>query len=405
MKKQVKKVLIILFIILLIIISKKILLKKYTIVYEKNNYKIKEIFQDENIQKYTMIITKKDHSFIYQINHNFHKNKKIVKEINTFKNNNLECIIPIYTRKVENEIYCNIDNQQVSIDYLLKSKNTNFKKIKEKIKKYKISFPNSSNIKKKYKSIQVYQDNISEKDIYYIWNYKGVYILDNNKTNYKQFLKEDIYDNIVATAINNYYVLLENLSVNGIEKIYYYDYKKNIINIFSPKIVLSKDTYINGIKGNLIYLTDKREKKQYILNIKKEKIERIDQDGTTYISYEDNKKIVMSKSDFLMKEQYFTNNTIIDNKIASSNDIRKENGMYYYLQDNKIYQALEKEPKKAIILLELEDIKSWYIQEDELLLLQKDTLYSYNEQRGLRKILKSNELNYNYKNIYKLGKK
>ena len=59
----------------------------------------------------------------------------------------------------------------------------------------------------------------------------------------------------------------------------------------------------------------------------------------------------MSKSDFLMKEQYFTNNIIIDNKITSSKDIRKENGMYYYLQDNKIYQALEENPKKTIILL------------------------------------------------------
>lgn len=405
MKKKKKIILFFIVLMIIVILCQKIFLKEYTVVYEKNKYKIKEIFQAKDNQKYTMIITKKNHNYVYKINHNFHKNKKIIKEIKTFQKNNLVCIIPLYTKNVENELYCNIDKQQVSVDYLIKSKNVNFKKIKEKIKKYNISLPHSSNIKKKYKSIQVYQDNISEKEIYYLWNYKGLFILDNKKLNYQEFLEEDLYDNIVATTINNYYVLLENSSVNGVHRIYYYDYKKNKVNYFSPKYVVSKDTYINGTKDGIIYITDKREKKQYTLNIRKEKMERIDQDETTYILYEDNKKKIMSKSDFLIKEQYFTNDTIINNKITNSKDLRKENGIYYYLEDNKIYQALEKDPKKTIILLELEDIKDFYIEEDEILILQKDTLYSYNEKKGLRKILQSSELNYNYKNIYKLGKK
>mgnify|MGYP003315922108 CR=1 FL=1 len=34
-----------------------------------------------------------------------------------------------------------------------------------------------------------------------------------------------------------------------------------------------------------------------------------------------------------------------------------------------------------------------------------NSIYEYTEKEGLRKIVKSNELKYNYKNIYKIGKK
>ena len=43
--------------------------------------------------------------------------------------------------------------------------------------------------------------------------------------------------------------------------------------------------------------------------------------------------------------------------------------------------------------------------EDEIILLKDDTRYSYTEDNGLQKILENNELKYNYKNIYKVGKK
>ena len=54
--------------------------------------------------------------------------------------------------------------------------------------------------------------------------------------------------------------------------------------------------------------------------------------------------------------------------------------------------------------MELNDIKEWELVGDEIILLSDKTIYSYTEDNGIRKIVENNELKYNYKNIYKVGK-
>ncbi|MCR5020025.1 hypothetical protein, partial [Ruminococcus sp.] len=61
--------------------------------------------------------------------------------------------------------------------------------------------------------------------------------------------------------------------------------------------------------------------------------------------------------------------------------------------------------KYSKLLLELEDIKEWKVYDNVIVIMAKDAIYTYTEKEGLRKIVQSNELKYNYKNIYKIGKK
>ena len=86
-------------------------------------------------------------------------------------------------------------------------------------------------------------------------------------------------------VVDQYYVLFENNSVNGIEKVYYYNAEKDKVDSFKLKTKLSKNSYINGVVNNLIYVTDKKAKKEYTVNIKKKSITEIDSDQTKYIIY------------------------------------------------------------------------------------------------------------------------
>lgn len=402
MKKKVKIIIIIICLVLIILEIRKLSTKKYTITYSIDDYQINEVYQNK---KYYLIMSKKKNTYIYPIEESFNKNKKIIKNIREYKSNNVICILPTYRKSIEKNIYCTLDNQQVSNDYLIKTKNSDFQKIQKQLKKEDITWPSNSTTTQNYKKMKTYQKNIDSEDIYYIWNYKGIDIVDSNKILSQKFLESDLYDNILATSIKNYYVLLENTSVNGIKKIYYYDYKNSKLKTMSLKEPLSKDIYINGVVDNIIYLTDKKEKKQYTLNISKKKLERIDQDETTYIIYENGEKKELSKSDFFMKEQYFTNNKVVNEKITTSEDLRLQGDYYYFLENNKIYKVLKTYPNHKILLLELDNIKEWNLIEDKIILLQEDTIYTYQEQTGLRIILQKNELKYNYKDIYKIGKK
>ena len=121
-------------------------------------------------------------------------------------------------------------------------------------------------------------------------------------------------------------------------------------------------------------------------------------DDINYITYQNNKKKELSKSDFFMNDQYFDNTYTVDNKI-------KDNNYYYYYKNNRIYKALDTNKKYSKLLLELDDIKEWKVYNNTIVIMARDTIYQYTEKEGLRKIVKSNELKYNYKNIYKIGKK
>ena len=394
---KIKKIILVIFLLVLVYFGYRILIKEHEVSYTIDKYKIKEHFYINKNHYYDLIISKDKLNYTYTLDKNLSKEKRIIKEIKTYKSNNLVCIVPIYKENIELNVYCNLDNEEVSNDYLIKTYNNDFKIIKKKIKKYKIKYPSNKNIYKKYKKNTVFQNNILDNYNYYIWNYKGILVLNNKELKYQKILNYDLYDNIMAVSIDRYYVLFENTDVNGIKNIYYYDSKNKKLNTFKLKEKLSKDSYINGVVDNYIYVTDRKNKKEYKINILKKIITQVD-DDINYITYQNNKKKELSKSDFFMNDQYFDNTYTVDNKI-------KDNNYYYYYKNNRIYKSLDTNKKHSKLLLELEDIKEWKVYNDIIVIMAKDTIYQYTEKEGLRKIVKSNELKYNYKNIYKIGKK
>lgn len=401
---KIKKLFLVIFLLILVYCGYRILYKEHEVSYKINKYNIKEHFYIEKKHYYDLIINKGKLNYTYTLDKNLSKQKRIIKSIKTYKSNNLVCIVPIYKENIELNVYCNLDNKQVSNDYLIKSYNKDFKKIKKKIKKYKIKYPSSKTIYKKYKKNTIFQNNILDNYNYYIWNYKGILILNNKELKYQKILDYDLYDNIMATTIDRYYVLFENTNVNGIENIYYYDSKSNKLNKFKLKEKIDKDSYINGVVDNIIYVTDRKNKKEYKINIIKKTIERID-DDINYIIYENNNKKTISKSDFFTNDQSFNDKLIKDNKVTSSLELIKYNNYYYYYENNKIYKALDTNKKYSTLLLELDDIKEWKVYDDIIIIMARDTIYQYTDKEGLRRIVKSNELKYNYKNIYKIGKR
>lgn len=394
---RIKKIILVIFLLVLVYFGYRILIKEHEVSYTIDKYRIKEHFYINKNHYYDLIISKDKLNYTYTLDKNLSKEKRIIKEIKTYKSNNLVCIVPIYKENIELNVYCDLDNEEVSNDYLIKTYNNDFKIIKKKIKKYKIKYPSNKNIYKKYKKNTVFQNNILDNYNYYIWNYKGILVLNNKELKYQKILNYDLYDNIMAVSIDRYYVLFENTDVNGIKNIYYYDSKNKKLNTFKLKEKLSKDSYINGVVDNYIYVTDRKNKKEYKINILKKIITQVD-DDINYITYQNNKKKELSKSDFFMNDQYFDNTYTVDNKI-------KDNNYYYYYKNNRIYKSLDTNKKHSKLLLELEDIKEWKVYNDIIVIMAKDTIYQYTEKEGLRKIVKSNELKYNYKNIYKIGKK
>ena len=393
-RKQIKLLVLLIFIILLIPFIRKIFIKEYNIIYEKNNFIINEIYKYENKEhKYEINIKNKEYEITYLLNEDFNKNNEIIKDIKLYQEKDINCILPIYTKNIENKLYCVKDNKQVSNYYL--NKNKDYNNILKQVKKYKIKKLESNNKTTKYKNLTIYKNNLNEEDIFTIWDYKGINIIEKNKNKYVKILDYDLYDEIKTIIYDKYFVLFENSHVDGIENIYYYDFKKDKLKLYNPEIIISKDFYINGVVNNLIYVTDNKAKKEYTINLIKKEIEQISK-ANEYITYKDNKFISLTKSDYFMEKQIFSNNKT-KNKSISKEDHIKENNIYYYIEDNKFIRKIE--DRNSEILFELENIKDWKIINGKILLISEDILYIYDDNRGLVPIVQSNELNYNYENI------
>lgn len=402
MKKKVKKLMVIILLILIIIFVRHIIKTNHKVEYKISNYKIIENFKIINKKhQYTIRISNKDKVYTYILNKNINKQKQIIKDIKTYKSKNISCIIPIYkNKKLENNIYCLNGKEQVS-NYSLQN-NKDYKNILKKANKYNIQSISNSNKTSKYKKINIYKDNISEKDIYTIWDYKGIYIIKNNNYQYKSILSNDIYDNVMSIIVNKYYVIFDNRSVNGIEKIYYYDLEKDKLKEFTSQEKISKTSYINGIYNNEIYVTDTKEKKQFKINVKKEKVEEISTNNE-YFLYRNNKEIVLDKTSFFKKNQYFTNYKV-ENKKIESQDIKEDLNYYYYRKNDKFYSQIKENKYNSEYLFELSDIDEWQVIDENIILISDGILYKYSEREGLNKIVESNELKYNYENIYNYWK-
>lgn len=405
MKKTIKLIFIIITLLSIILFTLKSLKKEHKVSYELKNYEVVENFYLEGKKNwYDITIKDKNNFYYYSLNENLNKSKKIIKDIKVIKENNLTCIVPIYKKYIEKNIYCNKNNSYISTHYLISEDNEDFNKILEKAKKYNLKIPKENNSKIKYKKIEVYKNNIPNDYKFLIWDYKGIYIIDRNNSSYQKILNYDLYENLMSTPINRYYVLFENTSVNGIENIYYFDIIKNKLHTFKLKNKLSKDSYINGTIDDSIFITDNKKKKQYTFNIKNKELEEIGNEEKLYQVYENGKQTFLSKSDFFQKKQYFKN-ALEKDKIITSKNIKKEYNYLYYLEDNKMYRAINSNKKDPELLFELANIKDWQIVDRDILLIAEDTLYLYTDNVGLRKILKSSELNYNYKDICKMWKK
>lgn len=369
--------------------------KNHLVEYSLSKYKVEEeFFIEDGKHNYNFTLSKDDRTYIFSIDQNFSKKKKVLANILEYEEGNISCILPITKKKSLSNLVCLKDSKQVS-NYLLKD-DSNYLKIVEEATNYK-GFQ-EDNEPKEYQKLLVYSNNILDDQVFYIWNYKGIYVLEKENISYQKILDFDLYENIMATTVGKTYVLFDNSSAGGIDKVYCYNPNSKKLYNFKLNIKLEKDSYINGVRGNLIYVTDKKKKIQYKIDIVKGEIEVVGNEEILYITYINGEKTLLNKSDFFMKKQLFDSNHIMVNE---KSDCIYDSRYNYCIDESNFIKMNSK--KNEVALFNIDDVTEWGMQNHELLILKEDTLYSYDDYYGLRKIVEYRELHYNYSNIYKLG--
>ena len=368
---------------------------EYKIKNNENEYIINEVYKNK---QYYILVNNKDNRYSFEVKEKLHKKKKVVSEIIEYKLKDALCIYPVVNKSESTNIICSKDNKSYSYTYYKNSLKDFVKELKHKGYRNN-SWNDANNYQTKVDTLKVYNKNITDDTYIYIYKYDGFYTINNEENNKLKLFKNDNYINTLGTQIDKYYIV-----PNYDQK---YDYKEfYIINMTNNKVKskvykkeISKDSYINGVIDNEIYLFDKDELKQYKIYKKGKKIKEVGNKENGVLYYDLKFK---TKDVYTFRDEEITFKTFKDyiseiEQNTSMKYIRNNIDTYYYQTSNNDVYYYNIHNKQKVLLFN-QKISDFILLKDTIYFISSDTLYSYNINEGLKKLVTYSELQFNYKN-------
>lgn len=399
MKKVVKLIIIIFIIILFFELVAYIFKDSHNIEYKvknsSNEYKINEVYKNKT---YYLLITNKKNKYSFEIKDSFHKRKKIISDIIDYKIDNVACIYPVIKKSNNTNILCSKNENTYHYTYY-KDKLNNFVKTLEEKGYHSNSWNKDNTYQTKLDTLKIYSKNINKDTYIYIYKYNGFYTINNENSDRLKLFKNDNYVNTLGFQIDKYYIIPDYDQKHDYKDFYIINMTNNKVKTKTYKKEISKDSYINGIIDNEAYLFDKDDLKQYKIYKKGKKIKEVGnkEDGVLYYDLEFKTKDVYTFRDEEITFKTFKDYVSEIEKNTSLKYIRNDKDTYYYqTKDNNVYYYNIYSKQK--VLLFNKKITDFILQNDMLYFISEDTLYSYNTNEGLKKLVTYSELEFNYKN-------
>ena len=230
----------------------------------------------------------------------------------------------------------------------------------------------------------------------YIYNYKGFYAINNKQSVNIRLLKNDKYKNTLGTIVNKYYFLADYDENHSYKHFYRIDMTKNKIKKFKVKKEISKDSYINGVIDDDVYIFDKDNLVQYKINPNKKKQKEVGNKENKVLNYDLGFKRI---NVYKMRDEEIRFKTI-DNyidKLEKNTNIKyieKDKDSYYYQTDNDDVYYYNTNSKIKVLLFN-KKISDFKLVNNNLFFISDDTLYSYSIDKDINKLIKYSELSFN----------
>lgn len=408
MKKKyiglIKFMILTLIILIIVIFITRLFNKEHTIKYSVNKYRVKEKFYIANdIHHYDFVISKNKNKYVFYNNNSFGKDKKIIKDIVSKNSGKTTCIMPVYKDNSNGSVLCNYEGRVVTNYYLDDVNKDLYKKIVKEYNKdgYDLTIKKDNN-SYKYKKLKIYKNNIKNNETFTLWNYKGLFMINNNKTTYKKLLKNDKYENRLASVVGKYYVFIDTNNMLKGFKLYYYDMEKDKVKEYKDKKKkIDDDIYFCGVYNNELYIYDKHNKKQYRFNPYKGKLKKVGDKVIGFYLVKNNK---LENVDYYEFKEIIYFNNINNDKLSKLYDSKNiyliDNYYYVYSKDGCFYRVNKDNISDGVLLFRLNKASYFMIKDNNIIVSRDDNLYRYNDDIGFVNIIKYNELKYNFENIY-----
>lgn len=373
----------------------------YSIQKDNYSFKVKESFLKDH---YNIEVEVREYDFYFQQENNFNKQKKIISDFEFKEENGLMCIYPVYTEIEDAYLLCS-DNDKI---YTKDSLNGNsmvqafYNELVDK--KYEEVLPIDETVKT-YNRITYYPNAMNE--YVALWYYQGFISFSNNSAVYRPFLSFDRYENTLSALIGKYYITPYYSSKKLFEcsSFEVYDVSSNENFTIDLNTTLSNFSYKNGVVEDKLYIFDKNNMVQIAIDPKKKKSEIVGNKDINGLDYQ-GKWTTRNIYDFSQSIVKFSSfdETKLRERYSYINAVEDRNSYYFY-DGEGLYQVYKQNLDKKILLLKQQNMKEIQVNDGFIYYILGDTIYKYNINTGIRKILQYSELQYNWENMYSIYKK
>ena len=337
------------FIVFLYLISKPY---NYTKTYKVNKYEVQESY-DKKKGYYTFLIKDKNITYAYLIKNKYTRRRELIDNIEEYQNEEETCIIP--SSKLIFNPLCSKDGNVYAYNLSnLKIENLKEEKIKS--------------LNQKYENIDI---NYLNNKNYALFNYRGFIYLNNNQKNILNLFNNDLYNIDLLYQMAEYLIIPNYNEKYYFSTIYVIDLKTGTKEEIKLDTKIAFDSLFLGDYKNKIYLLDKKEEKEYRLDLKKKKLEEID-----YLILENNKLVKKDYKEIVNKNLNFINKDYPEYII-------KDDNLYKVIANNLIKLSSSKVTK----IIKVEDDKIYYLQENNLMM-----------HDGIKEILLLSNFEWNFNN-------
>ena len=347
-------------VILIVLINRK---KDYSLEYEKKGYIIKELYNSA-LNMYYFVVTNEDKTFEFVLE-NKYIGKTLINDVDSYKSDEYTCLL-LKSPKLSFIPSCY--NSEIAVSYDIIEEET----FDAFFKNEDVKYNNFS-----YNNIDI---NTLLDKTFIIWNNKGYILLNEEKQTENLFLKNESYYDTLSYANERYVLYPDYDQKYAFDKIFVLDMKTGKLKEWQLDAEISFNSYYLGTHNEKIYIIDKKNQKEYVLNPKKKSLEIVtDKNNNGRVWNNDWETISMVK---LVNNEY----TFKDNQIFN-----------YTLENSKLYLNYFKSNNNILISNKQVD-KIVYAKKDEVYYLSKGSLYYYSNKTGEILLMTYSEWNFNKEN-------
>lgn len=376
----------------------------YSISSDKFTFEVNENSNfNQSVDNYNYKVTIDDVSFSFQIFHDYTKAAKVLNDIRYYKDDNYECILPIFKGNlILMDMIC-LNNGNYNYYFNLKGKNKDLDSFVASIEEYDVKQFTDTASATTIEQLSVYKENLLDAHYLGINNYKGLYDISKefNSTVYNiSLFDKDVYSQKLSAFVDCYYVVADYNENHEFNEINVVDLVSLDTFTIKSDSAISLDSYIQGVVDNKVYLYDKDHKVQYEIDPSNKSVVVF---SSNTIRYYNNGWTTMSVAD-ANKELKFVNSSIDyeDKQYVRIDKIGNDCGYYYLYKQNgenyDVYRMSIQGKDGLIYLFNTKTIDSINYIDNYVYFINGNKIQIYNDEFGVRTLVDYKELQFN-KNI------